>query len=223
MEHLNLPIFSGQDSTSINSRCVQDQVIISSASPPGTLLLSSCFEAFHSELSSLSEAELEMTGVSLVDFDRPSALLLVLPEKYLRNSVVSGTRLLLIQALIYLEWATRTVGIAQGAFSALLDRNRQSSTGIIGFSSGVISACVVGTSPTLLDFLSNAVSAFRVALWIGVRSQFYRAHALLASGFHINDSRLWSIILGMGHHATEEAISRFCLQVSTLLWLIYIR
>jgi malonyl CoA-acyl carrier protein transacylase len=159
-----------------------------------------------------------MTGVSLVDFDRPSTLLLVPPEKYLRNPVVSGTRLLLVQALIYLEWATRAVG--QDAISALLERNRQNSTGIVGFSSGIISACVVGTSATLLDFLSNTVSAFRVALWIGVRTQFYRGHALLTSGFHINDNRLWSIILlGMGHHATEEAISQFCLQVNTILWL----
>jgi len=222
MERLNIPIFSGQGSTSINSRCVQDQAIISSASTPGTLLLSSCFEAFHSELSSLSEAELKMTGVSRVDFDRPSALLLAPPEKYLRNPVVSGTRLLLIQALIYLEWATRAVG--QDAFSAVLERNRQNSTGIVGFSSGIISACVVGTSATLLDFLSNTVSAFRVALWIGVRTQFYRGHALLTSGFHINDNRSWSIVLlGMGYHATEEAISQFCLQVNTLLWLINIR
>jgi malonyl CoA-acyl carrier protein transacylase len=222
MERLNIPIFSGQGSTSINSRCVQDQAIISSASAPGTLLLSSCFEAFHSELSSLSEAELKMTGVSLVDFDRPPALLLVPPEKYLRNPVVSGTRLLLLQALIYLEWATRAVG--QDAFSAVLERNRQNSTGIVGFSSGIISACVVGTSVTLLDFLSNTVAAFRVAFWIGVRTQFYRAHTLLTSGYHINDNRLWSIILlGMGHRATEEAISQFCLQVNTLLWLINIR
>ena len=224
MERLNIPIFSGQGTTSINSRCVQDQAIISSASPPGTLLLSSCFEAFHSELSSLSEAELKRTGVSLLDFDRSSALLLVPPEKYLRNSVISGTRLLLIQTLIYLEWATRAVGATQDAFSAPLERNRQISTGVIGFSSGIISACVVGTSATLLDFLSNAVSAFRVALWIGVRAQFCRDHTLLASGFHINDNHLWSIILlGMGHHATEEAISQFCLQVCTLIWLINIR
>jgi malonyl CoA-acyl carrier protein transacylase len=218
MERLNIPIFSGQGSTSINSRCVEDQAMISSASSPGTLLLSSCFGAFHSELSSLTEADLKMTGVKLVDFDRPSALLLVPPEKYLRNSVVSGTRLLLIQALIYLEWATRAVG--QDAISALLERNRQNSIGIVGFSSGIISACVVGTSATLLDFLSNTVSAFRVALWIVVRTQFYRGHALLTSGFHINDDRLWSIILfGIGHHATEEAISQFCLQVNTILWL----
>ena len=216
MERLNIPVFSGQGTASINSRCVQDQAIISSASPPGSLLLSSYFEAFHSELSSLSETELKRTGVNLLDFDRPSALL-VPPGKYLRNPVVSGTRLLLIQTLIYLEWATRAVGAAQGAFSVPLERNRQSSTGIIGFSSGIISACVVGTSATLLDFLSNAVSAFRVALWIGVRTQFYREHTLLASGIHISDNRLWSVILlGMGHHATEEAISQFCLQVRTL-------
>src|SRR5260221_7880072 len=144
MERLNIPIFSGQGSTSINSRCVQDQAIISSASAPGTLLLSSCFEAFHSELSSLSEAELKMTGVSRVDFDRPSALLLVPPEKYIRNPVVSGTRLLLIQPLIYLEWATRAVG--QDAFSALLEINHQNSTGIVAFSSRIIYACVFGTS-----------------------------------------------------------------------------
>jgi hypothetical protein len=217
MERLNIPIFSGQGSASVNSPRVQDQAIVSSTSPAGTLLLSSCFEAFRSDLSSLSDTELKMTGVDLVDFDRPFALLSVPSEKYFRNPVVSGTRLFLIQALIYLEWATKTVGDAQDAFASLLERNRRNGAGVAGFSSGIISACIVGTSATLLDFLSNATSAFRVALWIGVRTQFYRSRILLASGLHVNDNRSWSIILlGMGSRAVEAAVSRFCLQVSTL-------
>nr|QTV20414.1 polyketide synthase [Russula virescens] len=195
MEHLNIPIFSGQGTVSVDSPRVQEQAINSSSSPTGTLLLSSCFEAFHSELSSLSDTELEMT------------------EKYFRNPVVSGTRLLLIQVLIYFKWATSIVGDSQDAFASLLERNRQNGTGIIGFSSGIISACITGTSATLLDFLFNATSAFRVALWIGVRTQIYRSRALLASGLHVNDSRSWSsILLGMGRRAAEEAVSRFCLQ-----------
>jgi len=218
MERLNIPVFSGQGSISADSRPVRDQALISSSSPGGTLLLSSCFEAFHSELSSLSDAELQMTGINLVDFDSPSKLLNVPPTKYIRNPVVSGTRLLLIQALLYLEWATRTVGAAPDAFATLLEWNRRHRVGIVGFSSGIISACVVGTSTTLLDFLSNSASAFRVTLWIGVRAQCYRSRALLASGLHVNDDRSWSrIILGMGCHTAEEAISKFCLQVSILL------
>jgi Starter unit:ACP transacylase in aflatoxin biosynthesis len=217
MERLYIPIFSGQGSASVNSPRVQDQAIVSSTSPAGTLLLSSCIEAFRSDLSSLSDTELKMTGVDLVDFDRPFALLSVPPEKYFRNPVVSGTRLFLIQALIYLEWATKTVGDAQDAFASLLEWNRRNGAGVVGFSSGIISACIVGTSATLLDFLSNATSAFRVALWIGVRTQFYRNRVLLASGLRVNDNRSWSIILlGMGCRAAEEAVSRFCLQVSTL-------
>jgi hypothetical protein len=224
MERLNIPIFSGQGSASVSSLRVQDQAISISMSPAGTLLLSSCFEAFHSEISSLSDTELEMTGVNLVDFDRPFALLSVQSEKYSRNPVISGTRLLLIQTLIYLEWATRAVK-AQDVLATLLERNSRNGAGIVGFSSGIISACVVGTSATLSDFLSNAIPAFRVALWIGVRTQFYRSRALLASGLHVNDSRSWSrILLGMGRRAAEEAVSQFCLQVSTLrLWLVYMR
>ncbi len=97
MERLIIPIFSGQGSTSLNSQRVQDQALISSSSPAGTLLLSSCFQAFHSDLSSLSDTELEMTGVSLTDFDRALTLLAVPPRRYFLNPVVSGTRLLLIQ------------------------------------------------------------------------------------------------------------------------------
>jgi hypothetical protein len=215
MERLIIPIFSGQGSTSVDSRRVQDQAFICSSSPAGTMLLSSCFQAFHSDLSSLSNTELEMTGVSLTDFDRPSTLLAVPPKKYSRNPVVSGTRLLLIQALVYLEWTTRTIGDASDVFSVLLEPNRGYRVGIVGFSSGIISACIVGTSATLLDYLSNSVSAFRVALWIGVRTRCYRNRTLIASS-HTNDDRSWSrILLGIGYHATEEAISQFQLQVRT--------
>jgi hypothetical protein len=217
MDRLIIPVFSGQGSASVDSRRVQDQALIGSSSPAGALLLSSCFDAFHSDLSSLPDTELEMTGVSLADFDRPSTLLDVPPKKYVRNPVLSGTRLLLVQALIYLEWATRTEGGAPDAFSTLLERNRRLRVGVVGFSSGIISASVVGTSATMLDYLSNAASAFRVALWIGVRTQCYRIRVLIASAIYVNDDRSWSrILLGMGYHATEEAISQFCLQVSTL-------
>lgn len=216
MERLIIPVFSGQGSTSVDSRRVQDQALISSSSPAGSLLLSSCFQTFHSDLSSLSDAELEMTGVSLADFDQPLTLLVDPPKKYSRNPIVAGTRLLLLQALIYLEWATRTVGGEQDTFVRLLERNRRHRVGVVGFSSGILSACIVGTSGTLLDYLSNASSAFRVALWIGVRTQCSRIRTLVASEFHANDDRSWSrILLGMEFRATEEAISRFCLQVST--------
>jgi Starter unit:ACP transacylase in aflatoxin biosynthesis len=226
MDRLVIPVFSGQGSASFDSRRVQDQALICSSSHAGTLLLSSCFQAFHSDLSSLSDLELEMTGVTLTDFDQPFTLLVVPPKKYARNPVVSGTRLLLIQALIYLEWATRTVGEASDdTLATLLERNRRHRVGVVGFSSGIISACVVGTSATLLDYLSNAASAFRVALWIGVRTQCYQIRTLAAPASHANDDHSWSrILLGMGYHATEEAISRFCLQVSTVFqWLRKIR
>ncbi|KAI0304291.1 hypothetical protein B0F90DRAFT_1809157 [Multifurca ochricompacta] len=196
MERLNIPVFSGQGTTSINSRGVQGEALISSSSSAGGLLLSSCFEAFHSELSSLSAVDLEMTGVKLPDFDRPSALLVVSSEKYYCNPVISGSRLFLIQTLIYLEWATRITEAASNTFATLLERNRRYGIGLIGFSSGIITACVAGTSATILDFLSNAVSAFRVALWIGQ-----------------NDNRSWSCVLfGIGRRAAEEAISQFCLR-----------
>ena len=184
----------------------------------GALLLSSCFTAFHSELSSLSDTDLETTGVNLVDFDKPPALLVIPRSSYVCNSVISGTRLLLIQNLFYLEWATRIVEMTPGtAFADILGQNIQYGAGILGFSSGIFAACVAGTSATLLDFISNAVSAFRVTLWIGVRTECYRIHSLVASGLPRNDDRSWSLVLlGMAFHAANEAISNFSLQVGTL-------
>jgi Starter unit:ACP transacylase in aflatoxin biosynthesis len=218
MEHLNIPVFSGQGTTSVNSQRVQDQAVICASAPIGTLLLSSCFEAFHSELSSLSDTEKEITGVNLADFDRPLSLLLIPSNNYLLNPVISGTRLLLLQVLIYLEWTTRTFGVASDTFAPLLQQNCRYGTGIIGFSSGVISACVVGTSATILDFLFNAVSAFRVALWIGVRTQSYRRRMLVVAGLSANDDRSWSrVLLGIGCHTAEEAITQFVQQVNSLL------
>ncbi len=218
MERLNIPVFSGQGTTAMSSRYTQDQALNSSLSPMGALLLSSCLTAFHSELSSLSDADLETAGVNLADFDKPSALLVIPRSSYVRNSVISGTRLLLIQTLFYLEWATRMAEMTSGtAFAELLGQNRQYGAGILGFSSGIIAACVAGTSTTLLDFISNAVSAFRVTLWIGVRTELYRNRSLAASGLQRNDDRSWScVLLGIALHSVNEAISSFFLQVGTL-------
>ena len=215
MERLNIPIFCGQGTTAVSSRYIQDQALNSSLSPMGALLLSSCFTAFQSELSSLSDIDLETTGVNLADFDEPSTLLVIPQSSYVCNSVISGTRLLLIQTLFYLEWAIKTT--PETAFAEILGQNGQYGAGILGFSSGIFAACVAGTSATLLDFISNAVSAFRVTFWIGVRTECYRSHSLAASGLPRNDDRSWSCVLfGMGFHSANEAISNLFLQVGTL-------
>lgn len=215
MERLNIPVFSGQGTAAMSSRFIQDQALNISSSPIGALLLSSCFRAFHSELSSLSNTDLETTGINLADFDKPSALLVIPRSCYVHNSVTSGTRLLLIQTLFYLEWAKR-IERTSGTFAEILEQNSQYGAGILGFSSGIFAACVTGTSATLLDFISNAVSAFRVTLWIGVRAECYRNHSLASSGLQINDNRSWScVLLGMEFHAVNEAISNFFLQVGT--------
>ncbi|KAI9443347.1 putative polyketide synthase [Lactarius indigo] len=214
MERLNIPVFSGQGTTAMSSRYIQDQALNSSLSPMGALLLSSCFTAFHSELSSLSGTDLETIGVDLADFDKPSTLLVIPRGSYVRNSVISSTRLLLIQTLFYLEWATKMAKVTPGiAFAGLLRQNSRYGAGILGFSSGIIAACVVGTSATLLDFISNSVSAFRVALWIGVRTECYRNRSLAGSSLQRNDDRSWGcVLLGMPLHAANEAISSFSLQ-----------
>ncbi|KAH9065286.1 polyketide beta-ketoacyl-synthase [Lactarius vividus] len=213
MDRLNIPVFSGQGTMAMSSRYIQDQALNSSLSPMGALLLSSCFTAFHSELSSLSDTDLETICVSLADFDKPSTLLVISRRSYVRNSVISGTRLLLVQTLLYLEWATKTEVRSATAFAELLGQNNRYGAGILGFSSGIIAACVIGTSATLLDFISNAVSAFRVALWIGVRTECYRNRSLATSSLERNDDHSWScVLLGMAPHAANEAISSFSLQ-----------
>ncbi|KAI0051416.1 polyketide synthase [Auriscalpium vulgare] len=211
MSFIDIPVFAGQGTQAVNAPQTRERAMRHASSPAGSLLLSTCFEAFHCELSSLSSSDATATGVEAADFDSPQSLLTVPQERYHFNPVISGTSLFLIQALGYLDLVeSRSNTSSKSSFLSSLEKNRALGFGVLGFSSGILPACVVGTSASKLQYLVNAVSAFKVAFWIGVRTQLYRRSALQEAGAAVDDVRPWSLVfLGMTRSAAEEAISRF--------------
>ena len=73
-------------------------------------------------------------------------------------------------------------------------------------SSGIIFACVVVTPPTLHPFICYAVEAYRLAFWIGIRSQIYWVSFPIVSQV----LRPWSqVLLGMRKIDIQHAVDRF--------------
>jgi len=186
-----VPLFSGQGSTATALALTRQQALRDIRSPHGHLLLTSCHEAFYAEVSKLSEHELSESCISLIDFQEASSLL-SFSSFYEHNPIISGISLFLVQALRYLAYLSTTE--ASDLSSAEILRNANHHFGVIGFSSGTITACVVGASGSVLTFISNAVEAFRLAFWIGMRSMQERTQEL-RSALMFPDTQLpWSIV-----------------------------
>ncbi|EEB96547.1 hypothetical protein MPER_04305 [Moniliophthora perniciosa FA553] len=81
---------------------------------------------------------------------------------------------------------------------------------VLGFSSGILPACLIATSASISTYLSRAVELYRLALWIGIRAQIYRADA--ESRIPVYDPRLssWSVVfLGLTPTLAQEALDVF--------------
>lgn len=149
-------------------------------SPSAIVLLDACYATFHNELASLSPNELMDVDICASDFKNKDCILFLVNERHRDNPALTGSTLALIQCLSYLEYVEGWISAqgSQHSFAAILQSNTVHKTGVLGFSSGIISACVVATSPSIPSFILNAVEAYRVALWIGIRSQIYRINLL---------------------------------------------
>ncbi|KAG1882765.1 polyketide synthase [Suillus subluteus] len=175
---VSVPLFPGQGSSAGALALALQQALRDIRSPSGHLLLTACHEAFRAEVLKLSRDELNETHISLVDFEEATSLLSS-SSLCQNNPIISGISLFLVQALRYLAH-----------FSSAPDH----SLGVSGFSSGIITACVVGASTSVFTFMSNAVEAFRLAFWIGVRSMQYRTREL-QSALGFPDTGLpWSVV-----------------------------
>ncbi|PBK66294.1 ketoacyl-synt-domain-containing protein [Armillaria solidipes] len=204
---LVVPVFAGHGTTAINSTSLREGATADASSPSGALLLDACHYAFNVELSTLSPSEALAVGIDPDHFKDPKSLLL-LPshEPYLTNSVVTAATLFLVQTLRYLASVQAS---SSTSFASTLQTNSEHGLGIVGFSSGILPACVVGSSETTLEFISNAVETFRLAFWIGVRLQIHKA--AVQTPELLGESPLpWSLaFLGMSHAAAESAIQSF--------------
>ena len=207
-----LPVFAGQGIASINSPQTRQQALLDASSPSGSVLLSACHEAFQAELSSLSLINLLHVQVHMADFQTREALVALPPEHYLHNPVISTSTLFLIQALRYLAFVEATA-LSTGSlrpFTDILERNAEHGLGILGFSSGILPACVAATSFSLHKYISTAVEVYRLALWIGIRSQLYRQETLAAASLDQHTSLPWSVVLiGLDRELAATSVSDF--------------
>jgi len=198
-----VPIFSGLGTVAAISEAWQKQSLSDAISPSGSLLLQSCYHAFVEELASLSSNDRSLLGISLDDFPTPTSLLT--HERNTSHVLLSHSFLFLSQAL---RWLSLTSFSQQGAFVQPFDVT----VGCLAFSLGVLIAPVIASSTTLLDYLSSAVEAYKVTLWIGIRVHLYH---------HSNPSSVtlrvspWSIICtGVSSLAVQRLITDFHTTVS---------
>ncbi|PUU82892.1 hypothetical protein B9Z19DRAFT_1119995 [Tuber borchii] len=166
MKNTSIPVFSGQGSLSIFSPKARAVAAKDSSSPTGSIFLDAVHHAFSEELSSLTAEERSKSGVNLSDFPTPKSLLEP-RKKYQTNAIVQGTTLCLFQLLRYLSYVENTTDlIFENLPSKFLE--------VSGFCSGSLPAAVVASSRTVVDFLSNSVETFKLALWIGYRCELFR-------------------------------------------------
>ncbi|KAI0036587.1 polyketide synthase [Vararia minispora EC-137] len=196
----DIPIFPGQGSARANTSATLERTLRIASSPYGRLILSSCFSAFHAELDSLSPTERSEAGINLTDFDAPGSLLNALHGPYPINPILSSTRLVLIQTLTYFN------AYAEELTNATPERSSTHEFGVLGFSSGIISACVAGASRSTLHYINNATAAFRLAFWIGFRAQAYRHRVLDEAGIPRSDTRPWSLVFTGVDKVTAEKL-----------------
>lgn len=206
--HLDIPLFAGQGTDATNSTHTLQQALRDAASPSGAFLLSSCYDAFQKELVSLSSVELEESGIEPADFQDAKDILHIKSDHYIHNPIISGIRLFLVQSLRYIVHIETSSG-SPGRFVDAIKLNASCKIGILGFSSGMLPACVVAASHSTLAYISYSVEAFRLAFYIGLRTQGYRRE-VLQGGKDASIGLPWSVVLlGMDRLGAQDAIDEF--------------
>jgi len=210
---LLLLVFGGQGSLHLQATPTDKHSLRLAESPSGRILLAACYSALHAELNSLSDDELKELDLLPSDFFDKQTLIVLPDARYVTNPAICGPTLLLNQILRYLLFVD--IEIAPSSTRPLwpsvdiFQSNIQHGVGILGFSSGILSACVVATSCSTLVLINRAVEAYRLALWIGIRAQIYRVGALKLACPDITLTS-WSLVLfGISKCDAQNAISIF--------------
>lgn len=194
-ENIHLPIFGGQGTLSFDPDNARKQLRRYTAFSSGALLVASCYAAFHAELDSLTADYLQKVDICALDFKEKVTLFCPLREEYLRNPVISGTTLLLVQALQYLTFIEESHGFSENPkqFLKTVQLNASNGVGVLGFSSGILTACVAAASCAVVAFITHTVEAYRLTFWIGVRSQLFRSTLIGCSPFQ--ELHPWVMVL----------------------------
>ncbi|KAF8224464.1 polyketide beta-ketoacyl-synthase [Tricholoma matsutake] len=209
---LHILVFPGQGTTAAYSAQTRQKALADASSPSGSTLLSAFHQTFHAELSALLPSDIPNIDVDTSDFLKKESLLELPKKRYVNNPIISGPSLFIIQTLRYLAFieATGSSTNSLTPFSDLLKPNLEHGLGILGFSSGILPACVAGTSFSTISYISRAVEAYRLAIWIGIRTQLYRRSTLDAAFIDRDTTLPWSLVyLGMSKTTAEEFITNF--------------
>ena len=204
-EKVVVPIFSSLDtSATISEAWLKQQSLADSNSSAGSLLLQSCHHAFVEELTSLSSIDFCLLGISLDDFPTPTSLL-----THKRNT----SHILLSHSFTFLFQALRWLSLI--GFSRQDVSIESFDVGCLSFSLGVLIAPVIASSATLLDYLSSAVEAYKVSLWIGIRVHLHQNSDPSRTAPH-NSS--WSVVCtGISPPAAQQCIADFHVTVSDVV------
>ncbi|KAJ3514348.1 hypothetical protein NLJ89_g2425 [Agrocybe chaxingu] len=206
-----LPVFGGQESLAYDSE--YDLQYLQHTHPPwGTILLDSCFSAFHAEIDSISSDVLQTVDICASDFQDKTSILSPPHGRHFSNPAITIPNLLLTQTLRYLSYTNPSSSNSQicpPSSLGSLQQKLDSIINVLGVSSGVLSACVVAASRDFLTFVSFAVQSYRLALWIGIRSQLYRLTVPAPSSGYL-DILPWAVVvLGIPRHDLEQSIIDF--------------
>lgn len=212
---VRIPVFAGIGTSVANSPQYRETAIADASSSLGSLLLSSCYHAFTTELVSLTATELAFIDIDLAVFSSQLSLLSLSSSRSPLNPVISNSFLFLAQSLRYLACTESLISRNDVIpFFGLLQTNADLNIGILGFSLGLLSACVAATSTTALVYINHAVEMYKLTIWMGIRVQIHRIRTL--AGTHIFESSWSHVLAGMGKEDAASRLASFNEQVRSL-------
>uniref|UniRef100_A0A0W0G8P1 Putative polyketide synthase n=1 Tax=Moniliophthora roreri TaxID=221103 RepID=A0A0W0G8P1_MONRR len=204
-----IALFGGQGTTAAQSDLTRLRAIADARSPSGSTLLTACHQAFCSELAALSDIERSKAEIDIGHFSEPSTLLPQSLPQSSKNPILSNSSIFLVQALRYLAFLEADSRAFSGA-GALCKPDWTGLSEVVGFSSGILAACLAATSTSLATYISRAVELYRLALWVGVRAQLHRSKAEGCIPMHDRHHYPWSVVLmGLSRTAVQDAIQNF--------------
>lgn len=189
-----VPVFAGLGSDLVFDAARQITSI--ARSPHGHILLESCYTIFLEELS--LAAKLRPLGLDVADFNEPQSLLTP-TERYQSHPIIQHATLALVQLLQYQSqnFSSRHYDVYENK-------------AVAGFCGGMLAAVAVATSITNLDFLQRAAKCFRLAILLGISSEWLRRELQ-----PIRSDLAWSaVVANLSHDELSELISAYNLEAA---------
>jgi hypothetical protein len=190
-------VLDGQGLSSITSSQTIRTALKDAESPLANSILTACHRALLHDYASMSEDDQENCGLTPADFASPSALL-NLPIHIHENAIVANIHLFLVQLLRYLAHSGSGLGVTHEPHSSL---------NILGFSSGILAATAIACTEDIPSCISHSVSIFRLAYWLGLRSQLYMRTMSNTSSI---SQATWSLVIfGSTRSEIQQAIDLY--------------